>query len=100
MSQSPAVEQDERDQRLARLLEELSRQQQQDRRPDLDAVAADHPDLIDELRQLLNVAQLAEQFAPAAASSRPTISLPFSCAPAPGVGLGSRCFDGYELLEE
>jgi serine/threonine-protein kinase len=87
----------ERDLRLARLLDDVSRQQRQGRPADLDALARAHPDLIDELRQLLNVARLAEQVG--AAGAPPTVSH----HPPAGTGGAAplpRPFDGYELLEE
>src|SRR5439155_5388209 len=82
------------DERLAGLLDQVTRQQAEGRRPDLDALARDHPDLIDELRQLLNVAQLARQFGPASVTS--------TAAPAPANNTPAlpRSFDGYDLLEE
>lgn len=46
----------DRDERLAVLIDELSRQRQ----PDIDAVARSHPELADELRQLWAAAQLAD----------------------------------------
>ena len=48
------------DERLAVLLEQVTRQQHSGERPDLEALGREHPDLIAELRQLLNIAQLAE----------------------------------------
>jgi serine/threonine-protein kinase len=87
----------ERDERLARVFEELTAQQRRGVRPDLDAAARQHPDLIDELRELLNIAQLADiaraipgtqsTLGRADTDGRPTASLP-------------RSFDGYELREE
>src|SRR5882724_1885696 len=82
------------DERLAVLLDQVTRQQAQGQRPDLDALGREHPDLIDELRQLLNVAQLAQQFGPASVTS--------TAAPAPANSALAlpRTFDGYDLLEE
>src|SRR5262245_24699262 len=81
------------DERLAALLEQVTREQQQGRRPDFTALGRDHPHLIDELKQLLNVAQLAQQFGP----SKTTVDqprVPVEAAAPP------RTFDGYELLQE
>jgi serine/threonine-protein kinase len=88
----------ERDLRLARLLDEITRQARQGQPPDLDALAREHPDLIGELRQLLNVARLAEQFGTPAVTP-PTVA---HLSPAGTTSFGSlpRSFDGYELLEE
>jgi serine/threonine-protein kinase len=80
------------DERLAVLLDQVTRQQQNGQEPDLEALARDHPDLIDELRQLLNVAQLAQHFGSAA--SRTAVAPARPAAPPP------RSFDGYEILEE
>jgi serine/threonine-protein kinase len=81
------------DERLAALLEQVTRDQQQGRRPDFTALGRDHPHLIDELKQLLNVAQLAQQFGP----SKSTLDQPHPSAEA---AAPPRSFDGYELLEE
>jgi serine/threonine-protein kinase len=85
------------DERLAALLDQVTRQQQQGHRPDFDALGREHPDLVDELRQLVNVAQLAQQFGPTA--SRSTLPQPRRPQSAPAATL-PRSFDGYELLEE
>jgi eukaryotic-like serine/threonine-protein kinase len=82
------------DERLAALLEQVTREQQEGRRPDFDALGRDHPDLIDELRQLLNVAGIAQQFGPA--SKRSTLVLPTASNQ---ISLPQQ-IDGYELLEE
>ena len=46
-------------QKLAALLDDLSRQQRNGHAPDIDAVGRQHPDLAAELRQLWAAAQLA-----------------------------------------
>ena len=84
------------DDRLAALLEEVTRQQQQGQQPDFEAIGRQHPDLVDELRQLVNVAQMAKQFGPSSATS--TLIHPHQPLP-PTVAL-PRSFDGYELMEE
>jgi serine/threonine-protein kinase len=87
-----------RDERLARLFEELTEQQRQGARPDLDAVARRHPDLVDELRELLNVAQLADLARPA--SSTRLTAQPLRPGDGPAAAPLRRDFDGYELCEE
>jgi serine/threonine protein kinase len=84
------------DERLAALLDQVTRQQQQGHRPDFDVLRREHPDLVDELRQLLNVAELAQQLGPT--SSRSTLPQPRpSAVQAPAL---PRSFDSYELLQE
>ncbi len=84
------------DERLAVLLEEVTRQQQQGQQPDFQAISRQHPDLADELRQLVNVAQLAQQFGPP--STTATLNPPRQ-SPSPAATL-PRTFDGYELVAE
>jgi hypothetical protein len=84
------------DERLAALLDQVTRPQQDGQRLDLDAVGREYPDLIDELRQLLNVAQIAQQFGSASASATVTAARPVTAA----AGSLPRSFDGYDLLEE
>jgi serine/threonine-protein kinase len=87
-----------RDQELARLLDDFTRQLRRGERPAVDAVANQHPDLAGELRELWAAVQFTEEFA------RPSpdgATLP----PRPeSVGeLASelpRRFGDYELLEE
>src|SRR5262249_60328357 len=87
--ESPVLSPDsERDLRLARLLDDITRAQRQGQAPDLDALARAHPDLIDELRQLLTIARLAEQFGPASVNPptvpyAPPASAPGTAAPRP-----------------
>jgi serine/threonine-protein kinase len=52
----------DRDDRLARLLAALTDQARQGRPPDVDAVAAQHPDLAAELRELWAAARFADEF--------------------------------------
>src|SRR6266540_963526 len=56
-----------REEKLARLLDDLLALTRRGQRPDLDAVAREHPEFAAELRQLWATAQFADQFAPAAA---------------------------------
>jgi serine/threonine-protein kinase len=87
-----------RDQRLADLLSEITSQQRRGQQPDWDALTRQHADLVDELRQLVNVAQIVD-LASAAGDPEATI-------PPPGPGLPSaaafppRTFGDYELVEE
>ena len=62
--------QTDRDELLARLLADFSDQARQGRRPDVDTVAARHPELATELRHLWAAAQFADAFA------RPSTALP------------------------
>jgi Protein kinase domain len=85
-----------RDERLAAVLDELLRQQGLTRAIDFEAVAERHPDLADELKQLLVVGQ----FVNGMARSDPQ-------ATQPPVGIGAslpgalpREFGAYELVEE
>jgi hypothetical protein len=84
------------DERLAALLELVTRQQHDGQPPDLDALGREHPDLIEELRQLLNVAQIAQQIGSASASATATQPRPAIAPP----GSLPRSFDGYDLLQE
>jgi serine/threonine-protein kinase len=97
MENLPPTLADEREQRLARLLADLSDQVRQGRHPDLDAVAAAHPDLANELRELWGAVLLADELARGERG----------CVSAPSVSLGAltqprspRLFGDYELLEE
>jgi serine/threonine-protein kinase len=86
-----------RDERLARLLAECTDQQRQGRPPDLRRLAEQHPDLVEELRQLLTVGQIAEEFGKSAVHDQPTE--PQTAPVAPPANLPRR-FGEYELLEE
>jgi serine/threonine-protein kinase len=99
---APAQSQTERDGLLARLLADLSDQARAGRRPDLDAVAAGHPDLAAELRHLWAAAQFADAFArPVPPDSsfrpRPASDERESMNQAPPL---PRRFGDYDLLEE
>lgn len=52
-----------REERLADLLDDVMRQQQEGREPDWTRIADEHPDLLDEARALLATAQLADELA-------------------------------------
>jgi eukaryotic-like serine/threonine-protein kinase len=85
------------DELLARLLAEASEQQRQGRPVDVESLARQHPDLVDELRQLLAVVQLADELGPRAASSQAT--LPPSSPDGTRHAL-QRSFGDFEILEE
>lgn len=93
---------EERDQRLAQLLTELSEQSRQGRRPDFDAVAAQHPDLAAELRELWSAVLFADELT---RSEHPSPARNASDGPghpslAFRAGEQSKIFGDYELLEE
>src|SRR5580693_2304966 len=112
MAAPPTVPSLDRDERLARVLAELSDQARAGRLPDLDAAVAGNPDLGDELRSLWAAAQLAEEFT----RSKPVTAVPDSAADLRAAGLAERLtlstaappaaaqpprsFGDYELLEE
>ncbi len=108
MSAPPTAPPPDRDERLARLLADLSEQSRRGREPDVAALAADNPDLGDELRSLWAAAQLADEFARprAGAASSSTdlraahlaerLTIPRSAQAADA----QPSFGDYELLEE
>jgi serine/threonine-protein kinase len=117
MSSLPAQTDHPRDDRLARALAELSEEARRGGRPDLDAAAARHPDLADELRQLWAAAQFADAFARRSAPGRPAAEDSTSAvraaelaarlsgpgtpaAPPPAAPPLPRTFGDFELLEE
>src|SRR5437016_2256053 len=89
----------DRDERLARLLDELTQRARQGQRPDLAAAARQHPDLADELRQLWAAVQIADELARPALESRATVVGPNSAAE-PVASVLPRTLGDYELLEE
>ncbi len=94
-----------REQLLAQLLAELTEERRLGRQPDLDRVAAQHPAVARELRELWAVVQLAQNVAQPAAPPVPTIHLratsPGSAGPDGASGLAlPRKFGDYELQEE
>jgi serine/threonine-protein kinase len=94
---------EQRDQRLAHLLSELSDQRRQGRSADLDALAAEHPDLADELRELWGAVLLAEELVRDNQPSPARTAGKEKPLPAPQAGeaaASSRTFGDYELLEE
>ncbi len=85
-----------RDERLALVLDALSKQQAGGAPIDYDVLAQEHPDLVDEIRQLLAVGQMID-FVKAKPTSAETIAHPKT--PTGSVPLPST-FGDYELLEE
>src|SRR5262245_60194731 len=84
------------DERLAALLDRVTQQQNAGQAPDFDALSREQPYLIDELRQLVNVAQIAQQVGPG--MTRTTIGQ--SRPPVSSTVALPRTFDGYDLLQE
>jgi serine/threonine-protein kinase len=84
-----------RDERLARALEDALRRQAAGEAVDLDALAQQQPDLLDELRQLLAVGQVLD-FAQAVDPRR---TAPVAVEPAEAVAL-PRSLGDYELIDE
>src|SRR5260221_5847099 len=85
-----------RDERLAVALDELLRQQGQGQAIDFDNVAQQHPELADELKQLLVVGQ----FVNGLARSDPEATLRPASAGRLAAGPLPRPFGAYELVEE
>jgi serine/threonine protein kinase len=83
----------DRDARLAQLLELLQEQLRQGEHPNVDRVAAQHPDLAEELRQLWGAALLAEELARSSPVTLPPVPFVPPSLPTPP------SFDQYELLE-
>src|SRR5262245_61892925 len=89
---------DPRDERLARVLEELDARRRQGQALDLTEVGRQHPDLIDELRQLMAVAEMAEVLG--SAQGQATWPPPGPAATTAPSGALPRAFGDYELLAE
>jgi serine/threonine-protein kinase len=97
----------DRDERLARLLLELSERAGRGEAADVEEVARDHPDLAVELRELWAAAQFAEEFARPRTLARRTTIPPNAPAgrgadatPCADPGLAGRSFGDFDLLEE
>jgi serine/threonine-protein kinase len=97
METPPLTPTEERDQRLARLLADLSDQTRRGIHPNLDAVAAQHPDLAAELCELWGAVVLADELARGSPPARGASKRPCEPLPAPQAG---KEFGDYELLEE
>jgi serine/threonine-protein kinase len=83
------------DERLAALLDDLTRQQREGRSPDIEPVSRENPDLADELRQLWAAAQMADALA---RPQHTTLQGPASTAAAPPEPTPS--FGDFELVRE
>jgi serine/threonine-protein kinase len=91
-----------RDERLADLLAALTAEAQRGGQPDIDRVAAAHPDLADELRELWAAVQFANEFT-RPSKTQPTLPAngPIRVDPAPPPASPlPRAFGGFDLLEE
>src|SRR5262245_43413889 len=93
-----------REEKLARLLDDLLARARRGDRPDLDAVAREHPAFAAELRQLWATAQVADEFAQPGADGRPPHPVHDAPTLAPAVAAAAaslpRRFGDYELLSE
>ncbi len=92
---------DERDERLARLLAEMTERHHQGKPIDLEATAQAHPDLAAELRELWAAAQFADAFVGRRDEPRRSRGSRLHPAPVvlPTTNLG-KSFGDFELLEE
>ena len=89
-----------RDEILAALIDRLAAEQRAGRRPDPEAAARDHPDLLPELKELWAVAQFAGLARKAAPSPGSTTTLPAPPDAAPAPDALPREFGDFELTEE
>jgi serine/threonine-protein kinase len=100
----PPTPTEERDQRLAQLLAELSEQRRVGQAPDVNAVASQHPELADELRELWGAVLVVEEFVTSPQQGRkapePTIQGIAPPAQNAEVSLPLQAFGNYELLKE
>jgi len=88
-----------RDERLADLLAQMTAAMQQGRQPNIEEIAAAHPDLANELRELWAAVLFANEFT---RPSDPQLTLPYngpSHVETPSAPL-PRTFGDFELLEE
>jgi serine/threonine-protein kinase len=104
----PAATPPDRDERLARLLAELTEKSRAGQPADLEAVARAHPDLAAELRELWAAAQFAEEFArpsermkdEGGRMKQEASGSSFILHPSSFGGLAGRTFGDFALLEE
>src|SRR5262245_50572408 len=91
----------ERDERLAQALLDLQRAPPDQQPRVLDAACKQHPDLAEELRQLVAVGQIVSDLAQSSAANDPAVTLIHNKAPtqAPAALLPRR-FGAYDLQEE
>ncbi len=66
----------QKEQQLADLLVQITEQQQRGKRPNVDEMIRQNPELGDELKQLLNIAQMADLFAASSSANESTINHP------------------------
>jgi serine/threonine-protein kinase len=98
MATSASTQSIDRDERLAQLLAGMTEQVRRGERPDVEATAAQHPDLAAELRELWAAVLFADEFAKSSVTLRQTPSQPEPAAAAPPAL--PRTFGDYELLGE
>jgi hypothetical protein len=104
MATSPHINPDlDRDEQLAAVIARLTEQLRRGDAPDVNRVAAENPELAEELRELWPAVLLAEELA---RPSDPEATIPHQPAANTGIPLNSgplslpRTFGDYELLEE
>src|SRR5687767_10815549 len=90
----------DRDERLAALLTALAERQRAGTPPDLDAAAAEHPDLAAELRELWAVAQFADLARRPSSPSTISVRNPRPPADDPAPAALPRTFGDFDLLGE
>ncbi len=100
----PLTPTEERDQRLAQLLVDLSEQRRRGQGPDINIVAAQHPDLAAELRELWGAVLLADELtrshhASPARSASDGAGNPSLALRAGEASLSGKSFGDYELCE-
>jgi eukaryotic-like serine/threonine-protein kinase len=88
-----------RDEHLAQVLDEVSEQQRRGQKPDIDALTKQYPELADELRQLLAIAQIADEVGRSQNGAGVTVSQPTRVA-SPIFSDLPRIFGDFELVEE
>jgi predicted Ser/Thr protein kinase len=88
----------DRDQRLAELFEEVCAEQRRGRPPDWEAHARAHPELVDELKQLFHLADLARQIGLSANHAQATVA--HRAVPATLTSKLPSKFGDFELVEE
>jgi serine/threonine-protein kinase len=100
-TQAPIPSDPAREERLAELLARLTAQAQQGHQPDVEGIAAAHPDLADELRELWAAVQFADAFT-RPGKTKPTLpgNGPVRVEPAPAPPPLPRTFGDFDLLEE
>ncbi len=100
MGKQPTTVNLARDERLATLLAELGDQARRGGRPNVEAAAAAHPDLAEELRQLWAAGLFADEFARPLSCPDPPPAVSPASGPMPPSSALPRTFGDYELREE